>query len=307
MSDPGVDQDYEPVDDVVYIPLEDLVVDPQNIRGGAWDGDPELIKSIERTGIHQPLVVRPFEEDDDGEIVWGIVAGSRRYNAAIDAGLDQAPCRIMDLDDTEAMLYSMEENRNRRPTARWRDIEFVGEIAERLNGGATKSEIYGAIQESVGMSYPTIQRYHRIYKLPEKTKALLREPEDLTQGQRDYLRSTPDYTPSKLPLTLKTLEVVWNHLRDWDERDQVAAALQLDDFDSDVRGDLAEDWADNPDASLDDLVAGPVKRGKETRSIQFDREILEALGDAAMDRQTPATKLIDLIVKRWLKNEGYLK
>ena len=283
------------------------MVDPQNIRGGAWDGDPELIKSIERTGIHQPLVVRLLEEDDEGDIVWGIVAGSRRYNAAIDAGLNEAPCRMMDLDDTKAMLYSMEENRNRSPTARWRDIEFVGEVAERLNGDTTKSDIYGAIEESVGMSYPTVQRYHRIYKLPEKTKALLREPEDLTQGQRDYLRSIPDYTPSKLPLTLTTLEVVWEHLQGWDERDQVAAALQLDDFDSDVRDGLAEDWADNPDASLDELVAGPVKRGKETRSIQFDRETLEALGDAAMDRQTPATKLIDLIVNRWLKNEDYLE
>ena len=295
------------MDDVVFIPLDDLMVDPQNIRGGAWDGDPELIKSIERTGIHQPLVVRLLEEDDEGDIVWGIVAGSRRYNAAIDAGLNEAPCRMMDLDDTKAMLYSMEENRNRSPTARWRDIEFVGEVAERLNGDTTKSDIYGAIEESVGMSYPTVQRYHRIYKLPEKTKALLREPEDLTQGQRDYLRSIPDYTPSKLPLTLTTLEVVWEHLQGWDERDQVAAALQLDDFDSDVRDGLAEDWADNPDASLDELVAGPVKRGKETRSIQFDRETLEALGDAAMDRQTPATKLIDLIVNRWLKNEDYLE
>lgn len=189
----------------------------------------------------------------------------------------------------------------------WRDIEFVGEIAERLNGGDTKSEIYGTIEESVGMSYPTIQRYHRIYKLPEKTKALLREPEGLSQAQRDYLRSTPDYAPDKLPLTLKTLEVVWEHLRDWDERDQVAAALQLDDFDSDVRDDLAEKWADKPDASLDELVADPVKRGKKTRSIQFERETLEALADAALDRQTPTTKLIDLIVNRWLKNEEYLE
>lgn len=306
MSDFGTGQGYEPVEDVVFIPLEDLVVDPQNIRGGTWDGDPELIKSIERTGIHQPLVIRPLEEDD-GDTVWGIVAGSRRYNAAIDAGLSKAPCRMMDLNATEAMLYSMEENRNRRPTARWRDIEFVGEIAERLNGGDTKSAVYGIIEENVGMSYPTIQRYHHIYKLPERTKALLREPEDLTQGQRDYLRSTPDYAPSKLPLTLQTLEVVWKYFRDWDERDEVAAALQLEDFDSDVRADLAEDWAGNPDASLDELVVSPVKRGKETRSIQFDRETLEALGDAAMDWQTPATKLIDLVVNQWLKNEGYLE
>lgn len=307
MSALGVEQDYEPVDDVVFIPLDDLEVDPQNIRGGVWDGDPELIKSIERTGIHQPLVVRPLREDEHGEIVWGIVAGSRRYNAAVDAGRDKAPCRMMELDDTEAMLYSMEENRNRRPTARWRDIEFVGEIAERLNGDTPKSEVYGTIEESVGMSYPTIQRYHRIYKLPEKTRALLREPEDLTKGQRDYLRGTPDYTPSKLPLDLNTLEVVWKHLRDWDERDQIAAALQLDDFDSDVQADLAEDWADNPDASLDELVVGQVKREKESRSIQFDRETLEGLGDAAMDRQLRATKLVSMIVTRWLKNEGYLE
>ena len=307
MSTPGAEQGYEPVEDAVYIPLEDLVVDPQNIRGGSWDRDPELIKSIEQTGIHQTLSVRPLEEDDEENIVWGIVAGSRRYNAAIDAGLDEAPCRMMGLDDTEAMLHSMEENRNRRPTALWRDIEFVGEIAERLNGDATKTEIYGTIGKSVGMSYPTIQRYHHIYKLPEKTKALVREPEDLTQDQRDYLRSIPDYTPGKLPLTLATLEAVWKHLQDWNERDQVEAALQLDDFDSDVRDDLAEKWAENPDASLDELVADPVKRGKATRSIQFDRETLEALGDAAMDRQTPATKLIDLIVNRWLKNEGYLE
>lgn len=298
---------YEPVEDVVYIPLEQLRVDPCNIRGGKWDGDTELIQSVERSGIHQPLVVRRLGTDDDGETVWGIVAGSRRYNAAIEAGLDKAPCRMMELDETQAMLYSMEENRNRRPTAKWRDVEYVGEVARQmLDSGMTKHEAFTEIGDTIGMSKPTITRYYRLCQLPGKAKALLREPEDLTQSQRDYLRGIPEYAPDQLPLDLGTLATVHDHFGDWEEARQVTAAFKLDGYASDARDNLAQRWAEHPDASLEELVTDAVERRYETRTIRFDTEVLEGLARAAVDRQMPAVELVQQVVASWLRDDDYL-
>src|SRR5919202_1551565 len=49
----------------------------------------ELIASIQRHGILQPLLVRPLEEALAGK--YEIIAGERRYRAARDAGLTEVP------------------------------------------------------------------------------------------------------------------------------------------------------------------------------------------------------------------------
>jgi len=68
----------------------------------------ELAESIKTQGILAPLVVRPVGQHFE------IVAGARRYRAAQLAGLENAPVRIVELTDAQALETSIVENLQRR-------------------------------------------------------------------------------------------------------------------------------------------------------------------------------------------------
>jgi ParB family transcriptional regulator, chromosome partitioning protein len=71
----------------------------------------ELVGSIQRYGILQPLLVRPLEEDLAGK--YEIVAGERRYRAAREAGLAEVPVVVRTMGDEEAVQYALLENLQR--------------------------------------------------------------------------------------------------------------------------------------------------------------------------------------------------
>jgi ParB family chromosome partitioning protein len=71
----------------------------------------ELVASIQRHGILQPLLVRPLREERAGE--YEIVAGERRYRAAREAGLAELPVVVRQIGDEEAVQYALLENLQR--------------------------------------------------------------------------------------------------------------------------------------------------------------------------------------------------
>lgn len=112
------------------LPIETLTVDAMQSREQAWTGDDvdqQLAHSIETDGLLQDIIVRPLSETElsetprsDGRGVstadaeYGIVAGSRRYYAAMDAGYERLPCKVMESDDLSAAWTSLVENTDRR-------------------------------------------------------------------------------------------------------------------------------------------------------------------------------------------------
>jgi len=103
------------------IDTDALMIDTTQSRLGGWDGDEQdtrLVKSVAEDGIMSPLIVRPVSEaeydsgETDGE--YSIIAGSRRYNAAIENGLDEVPCNVIEADDFEAAVKSLKENEQRK-------------------------------------------------------------------------------------------------------------------------------------------------------------------------------------------------
>ncbi|MFN6496195.1 MAG: ParB/RepB/Spo0J family partition protein [Nostoc sp. DedQUE01] len=74
--------------------------------------DPEkqqqLVESVKRDGILQPLLVRPLENKR-----YELVAGERRLRAAQVAGLAEVPVMIREMTDAEATLYALTENLQR--------------------------------------------------------------------------------------------------------------------------------------------------------------------------------------------------
>ena len=67
----------------------------------------ELIASISEKGILEPLVVRQRGER------FQIVAGERRYQAAVQAGLTDLPAVVREVDDTEVIELALIENLQR--------------------------------------------------------------------------------------------------------------------------------------------------------------------------------------------------
>lgn len=109
-----------------FIPLDQLFVDPANMRHGKKPPDvADILPTVRKRGVLQPLIVRPG--GDDGR--FGIVAGSRRFRAAQlvagersaandngadldpDPGVCLLPCAILEAgDDAAAVEASLIEN-----------------------------------------------------------------------------------------------------------------------------------------------------------------------------------------------------
>ena len=63
--------------------------------------DEELATDIKERGILEPIIVRAIGEDEQGSL-YQIVAGERRYRAALSAGLTRVPVIIKNYNDNEA-------------------------------------------------------------------------------------------------------------------------------------------------------------------------------------------------------------
>lgn len=72
----------------------------------------ELAQSIREQGVMQPILVRPIE-DRNGEKVYEIIAGERRFRAAQIAGLKEMPVVVKDVDDQTAAAMALIENMQR--------------------------------------------------------------------------------------------------------------------------------------------------------------------------------------------------
>lgn len=67
----------------------------------------ELVESVRKHGILQPLLVRPIGN------YYELVAGERRYRAAKEIGLNEVPANIREMTDDEARICALEENLRR--------------------------------------------------------------------------------------------------------------------------------------------------------------------------------------------------
>ena len=118
----------------------------------------ELASSIRNQGIIQPLIVRP---KNDG---FELIAGERRWRAAMRAGLSHVPVVVRDASDHEAMQIALVENLQRE------DLNSI----EEANGYRRLQEEFHWSQEEmaekVGKSRPAIANSLRLLTLPSEVQ-----------------------------------------------------------------------------------------------------------------------------------------
>lgn len=95
----------------------------------------ELAQSIRETGILQPLIVRP-EQDNK----YQLIAGERRWRAAGLAQMESLPVVVRDVSDEEAVVFALVENVQRE------DLNVV----DQADAYARLNEEFGLTHEEIG-------------------------------------------------------------------------------------------------------------------------------------------------------------
>ncbi|TMI80634.1 MAG: ParB/RepB/Spo0J family partition protein [Bacillati bacterium ANGP1] len=150
----------------------------------------ELVASIRRHGILQPVVARPANG------AYQIVAGERRFRAAQAAGLTTVPAVVRDISDREALEVALIENIRREdlnPMERARAYRRLG-----AEFGLTQEEI----GEAVGGSRASISNTMRLLDLPEEVQLAIDQGR-LTEGHGRALLAVPDR---------RRLLQIWKHV-----------------------------------------------------------------------------------------------
>ena len=130
----------------------------------------DLVKSIEKKGVLQPLLVR--SQPMGG---YEIIAGERRYRASQKAGLQQVPVIIKDFDDKDALEVALIENLQRE------DLNPLEEAEAYIRLLKEYQYTQENLAEVLGKSRSYIANMMRLVELPEKVKKLL-ESRQLTTG-----------------------------------------------------------------------------------------------------------------------------
>jgi len=127
------------------VALSAIEPDPRQPRSAMGDLS-ELVASIRDKGILEPLLVRPVQGEGAEPALYRIIAGERRFRAAQEAGLYEAPVIEMDVSEEEALDIALIENLQRKDLTPFEEAEGYRALAERHS--YTHEEIAAAVGKS---------------------------------------------------------------------------------------------------------------------------------------------------------------
>ena len=139
------------------IPIEEIETNPEQPRRSVGDlrsSDVDRVK-----GVLEPLLVQPLA---DGR--FRIIAGERRFRAAIEAGLSEVPCIELDVPENEAMEIALIENLHRRDLHPFEEAMGYASLAE--THGYTQQQI----ATTIGKSRVSITEAMSLLQIPEKLR-----------------------------------------------------------------------------------------------------------------------------------------
>lgn len=179
------------------IPIEDLVRDEYSTRKAEWTGDPEdqqLLASIKDVGLIHDVCVRPASEGK-----YSVFAGWRRVLTKRQAGEKTVQCKVLDVDDIDALKISAGENLGRKNLTDYEMMAYVntfyqlimnpdniskGKKYDKQALNAISKSLYGRVSD-VGQTL--VRQQLRLGRLPKRMQLLLKKPEERTGAEKHSL------------------------------------------------------------------------------------------------------------------------
>ena len=143
------------------VPIDRIDPNPEQPRQVMGDLS-ELMASISEKGIIEPLVVRQRGSR------FQIIAGERRYQAAVRIGLRELPVVIREVDDTEVIELALIENLQRKDLTPFEEAEALHGLADRC--GYTHEDL----AQRLGKSRTSVTESLALNSMPESVRTLCR-------------------------------------------------------------------------------------------------------------------------------------
>jgi len=143
------------------VPIDRIDPNPDQPRQVMGDLS-ELMASIAEKGIIEPLVVRQRGAR------FQIIAGERRYQAAVQVGLRELPVVLREVDDREIIEIALIENIQRKDLGAFEEAEALASLADRC--GYTHEDL----AKRLGKSRTGITESLALANMPAEVRNLCR-------------------------------------------------------------------------------------------------------------------------------------
>lgn len=132
------------------VPLAQLRESPLNHRR-TWGDMDELVASVQRQGVLQPVLARPVPPGSADE--FELVFGHRRYRAAKKAGLAEIPAMVRVMTDAEVLEAQVVENVQRADVHPLEEAEGYEALLRSKERAYTVEDIAAKVGKSKGYIY----------------------------------------------------------------------------------------------------------------------------------------------------------
>ncbi|MEP4052661.1 MAG: ParB/RepB/Spo0J family partition protein [Litorimonas sp.] len=176
---------------VQFIAISRLERNPDQPRKMFNEADmAELTTSISRKGVLQPILVRPIppsarSKSENSKADYQIVAGERRWQASLKAGLDAMPVLIRELTDQEVLEIGVVENVQRADLNPMEEARAYRALMDDF--GRTQQDV----SDAIGKSRSHIANLLRMLDMPLQIQRWL-ELGKLSLGHAKAIMPMPD-------------------------------------------------------------------------------------------------------------------
>jgi ParB family transcriptional regulator, chromosome partitioning protein len=144
-----------------FVPIELLDPNPGQPRQVMGDLS-ELMASVAEKGIIEPLIVR----QRGGR--FQIIAGERRYHAAVQVGLRELPVIVREADDVEVMELALVENLQRKDLTPFEEADALQQLAQKCR------YTHEDMARKLGRSRTMVTETLSLNSMPEEVRNLCR-------------------------------------------------------------------------------------------------------------------------------------
>jgi len=228
---------------VADIDVDKIAVGKSQARQRKVSVDDDLLASIQKVGLVQPIIVCKRKE---GDFDYELLAGQRRLLAHKKLGLDKikAILRPVPKDEYDAKRLSIAENAPRKDMIRQDYVDAIDMFMKKYGTTA-------AVSEELGLSHRTVRKYLTYARLPEKVQEAVNNKEVLVDS------------------ALKALDAFGGDESTVDPQEIITLAKEMKKLSSTQQKKAVEIKLHEPGVSVDELVK-ETKKQVTTHSIEIE-------------------------------------